>query len=226
LRTFIERILDPALSGEFLNALDALAQRLALLGALNSLSQVTLKAMMPGVPDFYQGTELWDLSFVDPDNRRPVDFATRMTRLAALERPDWARLAQDWQSGELKFAWTRHLLKARAEQPDLFAAGDYQPLEVSGPHRGHVIAFARRHGRAAAIIAVMKGFASLTEAGRTWPRMETLEGSIALQGLSLEGTDAALRELPLASLFATLPVAVVKARTATTTTRVRHRVSA
>ena len=65
-------------SGEFLNSLQALAQRLSLLGALNSLSQITLKTMMPGVPDFYQGTELWDFSLVDPDNRRPVDF--RRTR--------------------------------------------------------------------------------------------------------------------------------------------------
>ena len=76
-KSFIEKILDPSLSGEFLNSLQTLAQRLSLLGALNSLSQITLKAMMPGVPDFYQGTELWDFSLVDPDNRRPVDFAER-----------------------------------------------------------------------------------------------------------------------------------------------------
>ena len=77
LETFIERILDPAVSAEFLNSMETLARRLALLGALNSLSQITLKATMPGVPDFYQGTEFWDLSLVDPDNRRPVDFAER-----------------------------------------------------------------------------------------------------------------------------------------------------
>ena len=91
-KSFIEKILDPSLSGEFLNALQTLAQRLSLLGALNSLSQITLKAMMPGVPDFYQGTELWDFSLVDPDNRRPVDFAERAGRLDALEKPDWDRL--------------------------------------------------------------------------------------------------------------------------------------
>ena len=76
-KNFIARILDPSLSGEFLDSLQTLAQRLSLLGALNSLSQITLKATMPGVPDFYQGTELWDFSLVDPDNRRPVDFAAR-----------------------------------------------------------------------------------------------------------------------------------------------------
>ena len=70
------------------------ATRLRCSGALNSLSQLTLKATMPGVPDFYQGTEFWDLSLVDPDNRRPVDFAARASALAALETPDWPQLAQ------------------------------------------------------------------------------------------------------------------------------------
>ena len=68
------------------NSLDTLARRVALLGALNSLSQITLKATMPGVPDFYQGTEFWDLSLVDPDNRRPVDFAARAEVLATWKR--------------------------------------------------------------------------------------------------------------------------------------------
>ena len=127
-----------------------MARRLSLLGALNSLSQLTLKATMPGVPDFYQGTEFWDFSLVDPDNRRPVDFAERARVLATLETPDWERLAQNWPNGHLKLAWTRHLLKLRAELSDVFANGEYQPLEVSGPHRDHVIAFARRRGRDAA----------------------------------------------------------------------------
>src|SRR3954462_7814599 len=88
-KSFITRILDRNISVEFLNSVETLAQRLSLLGALNSLSQVTLKATMPGVPDFYQGTEFWDLSLVDPDNRRPVDFAVRSHVLASLEQPDW-----------------------------------------------------------------------------------------------------------------------------------------
>ncbi|HMH96264.1 MAG TPA: malto-oligosyltrehalose synthase, partial [Bradyrhizobium sp.] len=93
LQTFIERILDHSASAEFLNSLETLAQRVSRLGALNSLSQITLKAMMPGVPDFYQGTEFWDLSLVDPDNRRPVDFAERAAVLASLAAPDWESLA-------------------------------------------------------------------------------------------------------------------------------------
>ena len=87
---------------------------------------------MPGVPDFYQGTEFWDLSLVDPDNRRPVDFAERAEVLAPMETPDWEALAQNWPDGHVKLAWTRHLLKLRTELPDVFAHGDYEPLEVSG----------------------------------------------------------------------------------------------
>ena len=87
----------PRISGEFLESMAALAQRIALLGALNSLSQLTLKATMPGVPDFYQGTEFWDLSLVDPDNRRPVDFAARAARAGvARQRRIGATLARDW----------------------------------------------------------------------------------------------------------------------------------
>ena len=133
--SFIEKILDPALSAEFLEALQTLARRVALLGALNSLSQLTLKATLPGVPDFYQGTEFWDLSLVDPDNRRPVDFAARQAALASLEAPDWHGLIKTWPNGQLKLAWTRHLLKLRNELADVFAHGDYQPLEVSGRAR-------------------------------------------------------------------------------------------
>src|ERR1700761_32143 len=127
LQTFIARILDRSVSADFLDALEALARRVALLGALNSLSQITLKATMPGVPDFYQGTEFWDLSLVDPDNRRPVDFAARAVALAKVDTPDWTDLTRNWRSGHLKLAWTRHLLKLRTEFAGLFADGDYQP---------------------------------------------------------------------------------------------------
>ena len=98
------------------NRLPAFARRTALLGALNSLSQLALKATMPGVPDFYQGTEFWDLSLVDPDNRRPVDFARAQRRAwRARAMPDWAELAADWPDGAIKFALTRALLALRNE---------------------------------------------------------------------------------------------------------------
>jgi (1->4)-alpha-D-glucan 1-alpha-D-glucosylmutase len=212
LRTFIARILDRSISSDFLDALEALARRVALLGALNSLSQITLKATMPGVPDFYQGTEFWDLSLVDPDNRRPVDFAARAAVLTKLQTPDWDSLLQSWPDGHLKLAWTRHLLKLRTELADVFADGEYQPLEVTGPHRDHVIAFARRRGHNAAITIVMKSLALLSEDGRAWPGADGFEAAVNLTGYSIEGIDGTRNEVPLSTLMQHLPVAVLKAK--------------
>ena len=225
LRTFIDRILDPAMSTEFLQSLQTLAQRTSLLGALNSLSQITLKATMPGVPDFYQGTEFWDLSMVDPDNRRPVDFDARAAALRELEAPDWSRLAEDWPDGRIKLAWTRHLLKLRGGLASVFTDGSYEPLEVTGRHRDHVIAFARRNGRDAAIVVVGRALARFSDSGRAWPRAEAFDATVQLGGYAADGFEGAT-ELPVSSLFAQLPVAVVKARTEAVATPARSGVTA
>jgi len=225
LQTFLARILDPSISDEFLDSLRSFAQRMSLLGALNSLSQITLKATMPGVPDFYQGTEFWDFSLVDPDNRRPVDFVARKSALASVETPDWENLFQNWTDGRIKLAWTRHLLKLRTELADVFTRGDYLPLQVIGPHRDHVIAYARRRGRDAAIVAVGKSLAPLSQGGRAWPTLDAYDGAIVVTGYSVEGFDgkADAAELPLSSVFKHLPVAVLKAKLddASSTTRSR-----
>jgi len=225
LQAFIARILDPVISAEFLGSLDTLAQRLALLGALNSLSQLTLKATIPGVPDFYQGTEFWDLSLVDPDNRRPVDFAARAATLAASETAEWEALARNWPDGHLKLAWTRHLLKVRTELAEVFTHGDYVALEVSGPHRDHVIAFARRHGRDAAIVVVAKSFAAFSQGGRIWPRSELYDATINVSGYSIEGVagETGTGELRLSALLLQLPAAVLKARFKGVSTPARKR---
>jgi (1->4)-alpha-D-glucan 1-alpha-D-glucosylmutase len=226
LQTFLSRILDPSISAEFLQACETFSRRLALLGALNSLSQITLKATVPGVPDFYQGTEFWDLSLVDPDNRRPVDFVGRAGMLESIETPDWESLAQEWPDGRIKFAWTRHLLKLRAELADVFTYGDYQPLQASGPHGDHIIAFARRHGRDAAIVVVAKSFAPLSQGGRAWPRAENFDGSLDLSGYSAENLagNVDTTRMPLSLLFQHLPVAVLKARFEGAVKRKRSRV--
>jgi (1->4)-alpha-D-glucan 1-alpha-D-glucosylmutase len=220
LERFIERILDREASAEFLNSLDTLARRVSLLGALNSLSQITLKATMPGVPDFYQGTEFWDFSFVDPDNRRPVDFAPRASALKALQMPDWRGLAKDWPNGQLKLAWTRQLLRLRTELADVFTDGDYQPLQVSGPHRDHVIAFARQRGSDAAIVAVAKSFAAFTDAGRVWPRADAFHGALNIKGYTIEDSGD---ELPLSALFQYFPAAAARAKAVSRPTRKRRR---
>ena len=183
-----------------------------MLGALNSLSQLTLKATMPGVPDFYQGTEFWDFSMVDPDNRRPVDFAVRARTLDTLEPPDWQGLVQDWPSGRLKLAWTRHLLKLRTELAGLFTYGDYAPLEVKGHHRDHFIAYARRHDRKAAIVVVARSFAAFTDDGRAWPAAGSIDATLDINGYAAEGfADADATGVRLSDLLKDLPVAVVKA---------------
>lgn len=213
LRTFIARILDPSQSGPFLDSMESWVQRIALLGALNGLSQITLKAMIPGVPDFYQGTEFWDFSLVDPDNRRPVDFMARAAALDELANPDWAGLTRDWSDGRIKLAWTRQLLKLRAELPSLFARGGYEPLQVTGRDRDHVIAFARRLDRDAVIVVVTKAFAALTQDGRRWPDSAKLDAAIVAEGYDIDGmTPGAAREMQLAPLLGALPVAVVRAR--------------
>src|SRR5262249_40472047 len=208
LKRFVHRMLDPSESSEFIASFTAFARRAALIGALNSLSQLTLKATMPGVPDFYQGTEFWDLSLVDPDNRRPVDFAARATLLASLGMPDWTALTKSWRNGHLKLAWTANLLKLRAELADVFPDGDYQPLAISGRHRDHIIAFARRKGSDAAIVAVARHFAPFTEGGRVWPGATAFDGAIDLTGSGLETATV----LTLSALFTHLPAAVVKAK--------------
>ncbi|TWI04360.1 malto-oligosyltrehalose synthase [Bradyrhizobium daqingense] len=222
--SFIGKILDPAQSAEFLEALQTLARRVALLGMLNSLGQLTLKATLPGVPDFYQGTEFWDLSLVDPDNRRPVDFAARHAALTSLDAPDWSGLSQSWPDGRLKLAWTRHLIKLRNQLPDVFIRGDYQPLEVRGAHADRAIAFARSHGRAAVIVVVGRHFAPFTQAGREWPALEGIDATIDIAGYTAAGL--AGNELPLAQALRDLPVAVIEAHTTNAAKPVRRRAHA
>jgi (1->4)-alpha-D-glucan 1-alpha-D-glucosylmutase len=201
----------------------------ALLGALNSLSQLALKAMVPGVPDIYQGTEFWDLSLVDPDNRRPVDFDARVTALAALEAPDWPALAEQWRDGRIKLALTRRLLALRAQFALVFQQGAYLPIEVLGPHRDHVVAFARRHDRDAVIVAVGRHMAPLTGSGAHWPRGTEWDAVLVTTGLQVVSDQlmperkVPAGELPVAALFADLPVAVLRARQSLTAGRAGKR---
>jgi (1->4)-alpha-D-glucan 1-alpha-D-glucosylmutase len=116
-------------------------------------------------------------------------------------------------------------LQLRAELADVFTSGDYHALEVSGPHRDHVVAFARRHGKDACIVAVMRHFAGFTDGGRDWPRSAAFEGALDLRGFAPEGMQGA-EELPLRALFPEMPVAVLKAQWLGAETPARKRVSA
>ena len=115
-------MLDPRSSAHFSTSFGDFAARTALLGALKALSQLALKTLLPGVPDFYQGTELWDFSLVDPDNRRPVDFA-RCGKLKRSWRTAAGSGATTGATAGIKLAFTRRLLHLRREFPGVFAAG-------------------------------------------------------------------------------------------------------
>ena len=126
-------------------------ERVARYGLYNSLSQLVLKIAAPGVPDFYQGTELWDLSLVDPDNRRPVDFVRRDTLLRELRRREqngaaelFAELLSSWADGRAKLYLIYKVLNFRREHRELFQMGEYLPLYTDGRFREHICAFARR----------------------------------------------------------------------------------
>jgi malto-oligosyltrehalose synthase len=143
----VERCEVPGL----LDDIVAFAKRISPAGAVNGLAQVLLKLTAPGVPDFYQGTDYWDFSLVDPDNRRPVDFATRSASLGSIDME--ASLA-NWRGGRIKQAIIAQTLALRREHPRLFAEGSYEPIEVTGAIADHLVAFARRHDSDIAITVV------------------------------------------------------------------------
>jgi (1->4)-alpha-D-glucan 1-alpha-D-glucosylmutase len=149
-RRFLEGILS---DGSFMGDLDQFVQRIVEPGQENALAQVALRLLAPGVPDTYQGTELWDDSLVDPDNRRPVDFDVRARLLASIEgRPASDLWQHDRDSGAPKLALVRTCLDLRARHPDAVGPdGSYRPLPVDGRDREHVVAFARGDEIAVAI---------------------------------------------------------------------------
>jgi (1->4)-alpha-D-glucan 1-alpha-D-glucosylmutase len=150
---FVAAVLDDHPKNRFLAEFRSFYEQTVNWGLYGALSQTLLKLTAPGVPDIYQGQELWDFSLVDPDNRRPVDFADRRKMLARL-RKDAGRkerslfevacqLAQNPRDPRLKLFVTWRVLQFRRQHPDIFQAGDYVPLDVSGPQARHVCAFAR-----------------------------------------------------------------------------------
>jgi (1->4)-alpha-D-glucan 1-alpha-D-glucosylmutase len=153
----------------FLKDFTRFEEKIAYFGALASLAQLVLKITSPGVPDFYRGTDVWDLSLADPDNRRPLDFNSRVSMLEELKtgaRP--ADLLKHWSDGRLKLWATWKLLNFRRDHSDLFLHGEYIPLHVSGPRSDHVIAFARRLHDDWCVVAVPRLLAKLGRAERIW----------------------------------------------------------
>jgi len=148
---FVTKALTGRRAAKFLASFLPFQKRIARWGMVNSLSQVVLKIISPGVPDFYQGTELWDFSLVDPDNRRPVDFAHRVRLLESLESVPVSEfgnritdLLDHWPDGRIKLLITTSGLRLRRKWPRVFMEGEYLSWEATGEKADHAVAIARR----------------------------------------------------------------------------------
>ena len=143
---FVARILDPSPKNKFLPSFLPVVEEIARLGAINSLTQTLLKLTSPGVPDIYQGNEIWDFSLVDPDNRRPVDYQHRQALLAGLGQASPEDLLRHWADGRIKMFLTQRILRFRREHPDIFRQGNYLPLKASGSFADCCVGFVRQLG--------------------------------------------------------------------------------
>ncbi|MBK5255987.1 MAG: malto-oligosyltrehalose synthase [Vicinamibacteria bacterium] len=234
---FVATVLDPAQNARFIEDIGQFQKRLATLGYYTSLAQTLLKIASPGVPDIYQGNELWDLSLVDPDNRRPVDYESRRTMLAELRRDadvDAGALAEHLlgapSDGRVKLFLTYRALGLRRARSDVFEAGPYSALSVLGARSRHAIAFSRGEGRRSVIAIFGRFFAALTEGGcppigsaawgDTCVSLATLfpagQPTPSLRdAVSGHTLNAEIRNgqpvLPLFQVFAHLPVALLEA---------------
>lgn len=225
LLTFAERVMQPGKDNLFLQAFLPFQRRIRHYGILNSLSQTLLKLTTPGLPDFYQGTELWDLSLVDPDNRRPVDFERRGALLKALQNYGGGNiphliteLLAMPEDGRIKLFLIYRALQARRAESELFQHGAYQKLTVIGSLKAHVVAFARDLGERRALVVVPRFPSSLVKDGEyplgeaVWhetrilpPTGSRLRWHNVLTGQTVQGEEA----LWLREVFQHFPVALL-----------------
>jgi (1->4)-alpha-D-glucan 1-alpha-D-glucosylmutase len=168
--SFVTALLQPGAANRFLVDFAQFTQSLGRFGLLNSLSQLLLKLTAPGVPDIYQGNELWNFSLVDPDNRRPVDFTRRQSLLAELnglfadETPaggGCASLLENLEDGRAKLFVTSRTLSFRGSHPALFSEGAYEALTIHGEAEQHLCALARTYAGERFIVIAPRFFASL-----------------------------------------------------------------
>ncbi len=232
---FVTRLLDPVRSSGFLSEFVAFERQVAWFGMLNSLSQTLLKLTVPGVPDIYQGAELWDHSMVDPDNRRPVDFRRRISALEEIRRHCGARtgpgsavlreMAAAWPDGRIKLFLIHRLLRLRSSRPRLFLEGNYVPLETAGERDDHLCAFARIQGATVLVVVAPRFFVALAPAGTlplrdTWgdtsiaclPELRSRSWTDVITG-AVRGPSPSRRDETMAAreILADLPVAALLA---------------
>ena len=194
---FVAAILDPAKSAEFLKSFANFNREVARRGIVNGLSQALLRCTVPGIPDTYRGTEAWDLTLVDPDNRRPVEFDTLSQQLDAL-----TEMPSDISDARSKQFLLSRVLRFRRGNPELFLAGSYEPIDVTGTKSEHVFAFRRKLDNAEVIVAV--------------PRLSGAEGfDWGDTSLSIDGafqnllSGAAVSSFRVAELFQRFPMTML-----------------
>jgi (1->4)-alpha-D-glucan 1-alpha-D-glucosylmutase len=228
---FVEQTLMGARAKPFLAQFLPFQKRLAELGMLNSLSQLTLKMASPGVPDFYQGSEVWDLNLVDPDNRRPVNFAAHRRMLMEISEklgqnpPCCAKLTlavellKDWAGAGIKLFLTSQGLSVRRQKPELFLHGQYLPLGAIGSASANVVAFARKFEDDMVVAVVprlitgLTGFEQGMPLGVAWGNTQLDLGEFKVPALHNIFTGQKITahdgRVPLDELFANFPVALL-----------------
>jgi (1->4)-alpha-D-glucan 1-alpha-D-glucosylmutase len=226
LLSFIDSILDDSAHNSFLHDFTEFQHMVAYYGALNSLSQLLLKITLPGIPDFYQGTELWDFSLVDPDNRRPVNFKRRQELLDSITNKEGENrsllikeMLSFWWDGRIKLFVTYKALNTRRSYSALFQNGDYLPLRVSGEKGEHICAFIRSYREDQALVAVPRFFTKFSMAGmmpigeQVWGNGRILLPESApknwLNALTGNTLQARVDGLSTAGVFGSLPIALL-----------------
>jgi hypothetical protein len=224
-KNFISKLLDK--NSALMQSFTGFHQRVADYGIINSLSQVLLKFTCPGVPDVYQGCELWDLSLVDPDNRRPVDYQLRSEYLQDINDINtenfWEPLWENRYNGEIKIKLTQRLLHLRSTDVKVFEEGAYLPLTTVGKYKNNVLAFARQYGSTWYVTIVSLNPAAIEvdntkpaefdwqntavilpdEAPRNWKNLLSAERGFAVE------------TIPVSAMFKELPIALLKLEKAT-----------
>ena len=211
---FVAKILDPSPRNKFVPLFLPVARDIARLGAINSLSQTLLKLTLPGVPDIYQGNEIWDFSLVDPDNRRPVDYKRRRELLESLASVKPEELFRNWPDGRIKMFLTQRTLQFRCAHFDLFQRGEYLPIRTGGTFAECVVSFARKLDRQWMIVIAPRlssrvGFPPI---GEMWKdTLVELPESISLDRAHDLFTcrDVQDRQLKLADAMSVLPFSVI-----------------
>jgi (1->4)-alpha-D-glucan 1-alpha-D-glucosylmutase len=213
---FVARILDSSPRNKFLPVFLPAAKEIARLGAINSLAQTLLKLTSPGVPDIYQGTEIWDFSLVDPDNRRPVDYELRRKMLNSLSSATAGELMGTWPDGRIKLFLTTQVLRLRREHADLFGRGEYLALHASGTFAECCVSFVRRldHHWLAVIAPRLSSRIGFPPVGEIWqdttvqlPKAVSLKNAHDL--FTCQPVPLKARQLKLADALSVLPFAVI-----------------